>query len=31
MPNSENILVNETTDPEGIVLEATSGRFYPQA
>jgi hypothetical protein len=31
MPTSGNILINETTDPNGIVLEARSGRFYPPA
>jgi hypothetical protein len=31
MPVSGNILINETTDPNGIVLEARSGRFYPPA
>ena len=31
MPVSGNILINDVTDPDGIVLEARSGRFYAPA
>jgi hypothetical protein len=31
MAQSGNILIQEITDPDGVVLEARSGRFYPPA